>query len=183
MSVSTAWPGATPSIRYTPTFSGWSSLPSLLSLHAGNCPVPSRTSSRGMIAVPTPQYARPCQCRMAAQLPAPLPPPSIAPASHPAASNPASTTPIATLRHIPLRRYTPRNGSTIPTASQRLTGPANASPDLDRLAVEQGNASHHLATTLQTKGLPVCHPEKGEGWQTGEGITRLGQGYSLIALH
>ena len=63
-----AWPGATPSIRYIPTFSGWSSLPSLFSLHAGNCPVPSRTSSRRMIAVPTPQYVRPCQCRIAAQL-------------------------------------------------------------------------------------------------------------------
>src|SRR6476660_5069091 len=45
------------------------------------------------------------------------------------------------------------------------------------------NAPPHFATTLQTKGLPVCHPEKGEGWQTGEGITWLGQGYSLIALH
>ena len=25
-----------------------------------------------------------------------------------------------------------------------------------------------------TEGLPVCHPEKGEGWQTDEGTTRLG---------
>jgi hypothetical protein len=33
------------------------------------------------------------------------------------------------------------------------------------------------------RGCPSATPEKGEGWQTGEGTTGLDQGYSLIAAH
>ena len=31
--------------------------------------------------------------------------------------------------------------------------------------------------------VSVCHPLQRRGWQTDECVTRLGQGYSLIAAH
>ncbi|HEY0387229.1 MAG TPA: hypothetical protein VGC71_02195 [Gaiellales bacterium] len=51
-----------------------------------------------------------------------------------------------------------------PSQSMNATGiPSWKTVLFDRFAVEQENASHHMATTLRTKGLPVCHPEKGGG--------------------